>query len=225
MLEYLIKANVLGMILFFLPAYYIFNRINAPVENELIERKLYLACGAGTIFGSIAEALTLAGGLKIYSEDIGFSSLIFVAPLITMALLYLSVNFKIFREDNYAGYYAAGVGLFYGASKEFWNLWVTETNQGKLSIEGDLVNLLMGTVFVILLGGCGLWMGETCRAEKGKLRMFGRLTGLCMFMNFLLVSSMEETSIIVDFVAIFTIGIVGVALLESGRINLPKTKR
>ena len=225
MLEYLIKANVLGMILFFIPAFYIFIRINAPIENELIERKLYLACGAGAIFGSIAEAMILAGGLKTNSEEIGFSSLIFVTPLITMTLLYLSVNFKTFREDNYAGYYAAGVGLFYGASKEFWNLWVLETNIDGLSIGDNLVDLLMGTSFVILMGGCGLWMGEACRIEKNKLRMFGRLTMLCMFMNFLLVSSIEMTSMLVDYVAIVTVAVVGVSLLYRGQINLQKIKR
>ncbi len=224
MLEYLIKANVLGMVLFFIPAFYIFIRIAAPIEKELTERKLYLACGAGAVFGTVAEALILAGGLKSSSE-IGFASLIFVAPLITMALLYLSVNFKTFREDNYAGYYAAGVGLFYGASKEFWNLWVLETNEGKLNIGDNMVDLLMGVAFVILLGGCGLWMGETCRIGKNKLRMFGRLTLVCMFMNFLLVTAIEKPSIIVDFVAIFTIGVVGMTLLESGRKKLLKTKR
>jgi len=225
MLEYLIKANVLGMILFFIPAFYIFIRNNIPVENELVERKLYLACGAGAIFGSIAEAMILAGGLKSYSENIGFSSLIFVTPLITMTFLYLSVNFKTFRKDNYAGYYAAGVGLFYGASKEFWNLWVLETNIGELSIGANLVDLLMGTSFVILLGGCGLWMGEACRVEKNKFRMFGRLTLICMFMNFLLVSSIEMTSMLIDYVAIVTVAVVGASLLHRGQMNLLKIKR
>ena len=55
--------------------------------------------------------------------------------------------------------------------------------------------------------------------------MFGRLTLVCMFMNFLLVTAIEKPSIIVDFVAIFTIGVVGMALLESGRKKLLKTKR
>ena len=224
MLEYLIKANVLGMLLFFIPAYYVFIVINTPVEKQLIERKLYLACGAGAIFGSIAEALILAGRLKAYS-DIGYGSLIFVAPLVTMSLLYLSVNFKTFREDEYAGYYAAGVGLFYGAAKEFWNLWVLETNMGKLSLGENLIDLLMGFSFVILLGGCGMWMGEACRVEKNKLRMYGRLTLLCMFMNFLLVSSMEKTSIVVDLIAVVTVCIVGASLLFRGKINLPKTKK
>ena len=225
MLEYLIKANVLGILLFFIPAYYIFIRISASVETELVERKLYLACGIGSVFGSIAEALTLGGGLKSYSEDIGFSSLIFVTPLITISLLYVSVNFKTFRKERYAGYYAAGVGLFYGASKEFWSLWVLETNIGELSLGVNLIDLLMGMAFVTLLGGCGLWMGEACRVGEDKLRMFGRLTLLCILMNFLLVSSMEMTSVIVDYAGAFTVGAVGMTLLRRGQMNLPKKLR
>ena len=84
MLEYLIKANVLGMILFFIPAFYIFIRNNTPVENELVERKLYLACGAGAIFGSIAEAMILAGGLKSYSENMILSYIIFLKFITTL---------------------------------------------------------------------------------------------------------------------------------------------
>ena len=100
-----------------------------------------------------------------------------------------------------------------------------ETNIDGLSIGDNLVDLLMGTSFVILMGGCGLWMGEACRIEKNKLRMFGRLTMLCMFMNFLLVSSIEMTSMLVDYAAIVTVAIVGVSLLYRGQVNLQKIKR
>ena len=141
-------------------------------------------------------------------------------------------NFKTFREDKYAGYYAAGVGLFYGASKEFWNLWVFEVTPNsdgiveKMSLSDDLiVPILIGTSFVIFLGGCGLWMGETCRIGKGRFRMYARLIILCVFMNSLLVTALEETSMLIDCFAMSTIGIVGASLLYRGKINLLKTKR
>ena len=48
---------------------------------------------------------------------------------------------------------------------------------------------------------------------------------LCMFMNFLLVSSIEMTSMLVDYAAIVTVAVVGVSLLYRGQVNLQKIKR
>ena len=46
-------ANLLGMVTLFAPAFWLFLRTIAPVEEQLQERKLYLACGGGASFQAL----------------------------------------------------------------------------------------------------------------------------------------------------------------------------
>ena len=77
-------ANLLGMVVLFVPALWLFLRTIAPVEEQLEERKLYLACGGGTIFGTIAEALILIGGFDQRSTKVGYAELMFVTPALVL---------------------------------------------------------------------------------------------------------------------------------------------
>ena len=84
-------ANLLGMVVLFVPALWLFLRTIAPVEEQLEERKLFLACGGGTIFGTIAEALILVGGFDLRSPEVGYASLMFVTPALELLLLWLGL--------------------------------------------------------------------------------------------------------------------------------------
>ncbi|MEE3276626.1 MAG: hypothetical protein VX193_02210, partial [Candidatus Thermoplasmatota archaeon] len=112
-------ANLLGMVALFIPAFLIFLRTIASVEEQLEERKLYLACGGGAIFGTLAEVLILVGGFDLRSPEVGYASLLFVTPALVTLFLWLGLRMRTFRDARHAAFYAAGFGLFFGAAHEF----------------------------------------------------------------------------------------------------------
>ena len=61
------QANVLGMLAFIVPALILFLRVIKNVEDKLVERKLYLACGIGVVLGTAADIIMILGGVDLYS--------------------------------------------------------------------------------------------------------------------------------------------------------------
>ena len=51
------QGNVIGMLMYIIPALMIFLFIINGLEDKLVERKLYLACGIGVVLGTIAELI------------------------------------------------------------------------------------------------------------------------------------------------------------------------
>ena len=56
------QANVLGMLAYIVPAMLLFFEMIKKVEDKLVERKLYIACGVGVGFGTIADIIMILGG-------------------------------------------------------------------------------------------------------------------------------------------------------------------
>ena len=46
------QANVIGMLMYIIPAMLLFFWIINGLEDRLVERKLYLACGIGVVLGT-----------------------------------------------------------------------------------------------------------------------------------------------------------------------------
>ena len=90
------QANVLGMLAFIVPALILFLRVIKNVEDKLVERKLYLACGIGVVLGTAADIVMILGGIDLYSTDIGYASMILVSPFIIMIFLFIGVNLNTF---------------------------------------------------------------------------------------------------------------------------------
>ena len=56
------QGNVIGMLMYIIPALMIFLFIINGLEDKLVERKLYLACGIGVVLGTIAELIMYVSG-------------------------------------------------------------------------------------------------------------------------------------------------------------------
>ena len=82
------QANVLGMLAFIVPVLILFLRVIKNVEDKLVERKLYLACGIGVVLGTAADIIMILGGVDLYSTDVGYASMILVSPFIIMIFLF-----------------------------------------------------------------------------------------------------------------------------------------
>ena len=120
------QGNVLGMLAYIMPALAIFLWTIKNVEDRLVERKLYLACGIGVVCGTVADIIMILGGIDKHSERTGYASMILVSPIILMIFLFLGVNLNTFKSEPAAPFYSAGFGLFFGGSVEFWKLLMTE---------------------------------------------------------------------------------------------------
>ena len=192
-------ANLLGMVVLFVPALWLFLRTIAPVEEQLEERKLYLACGGGTIFGTIAETLIQLGGFDQRSPNVGYAELMFVTPALVTLLLWLGLRLHTFRNARHAVYYAAGFGLFFGAAHEFWKLLVLEARSvgDTLPFPGVLLYTWFGLAATVLLGGMALHLMPALQRDSG-VRTAARLALLYLALGFLRISYMERPELAID---------------------------
>ena len=85
------QGNVLGMLAYIMPALAIFLWTIKNVEDRLVERKLYLACGIGVVCGTVADIIMILGGIDKHSERTGYASMILVSPIILMIFLFLLI--------------------------------------------------------------------------------------------------------------------------------------
>ena len=191
-------ANLLGMVLLFIPAFLLFLRTIASVEEQLEERKLYLACGGGAIFGTLAEVLILVGGFDLRSPEVGYASLLLVTPALVTLFLWLGLRLRTFRDARHATFYAAGFGLFFGAAHEFWKLLVLEARlDGELPFPGGLLDVWFGLAATVLLGGMALHLMPALQRDNG-VRIAARLALLYLILGFLRISAIERPEPIID---------------------------
>ena len=78
------QGNVIGMLMYIIPALMLFLFVINGLEKRLVERKLYLACGIGVVLGTIAQALIFISGSHMYDVRTGYASMILVIPFILM---------------------------------------------------------------------------------------------------------------------------------------------
>ena len=72
------QANVIGMLMYIIPAMLLFFYIINGLEERLVERKLYLACGIGVVLGSVAQVIMFLSGTDLYT-DVAYASIILQA--------------------------------------------------------------------------------------------------------------------------------------------------
>jgi len=118
------QGNVIGMLMYIIPAMLLFFYVINGLEEKLVERKLYLACGIGVVLGTIAEVILFLSGTDLYT-DLAYASMILVTPFIVMMFMFIGVNLKTFKDEPAAPHYSAGYGLFFGGAVEFWKLLKT----------------------------------------------------------------------------------------------------
>ena len=219
------QANVIGMLMYIIPAMLLFFYIIKGVEDRLVERKLYLACGIGVVMGSIAQVIMFLGGTDLYTE-LAYTSMILVTPFIIMMFMFIGVNLKTFKDEPAAPYYSAGYGLFFGGSVEFWKLLITENRYSEISVGDIMLITLFGLGTVIFLGGAGMWIAYAIRNDNG-VRVAGRLAVLFLFLQYLYASALEYVLyglhdfalIIASIIALF---VASGALFHQGYLKLPK---
>ena len=59
------QGNVIGMLMYIIPAMLLFFYVINGLEEKLVERKLYLACGIGVVLGTIAEVILFLSGTDL----------------------------------------------------------------------------------------------------------------------------------------------------------------
>ena len=220
------QANVLGMLAYILPAAAIFFWMIKEVEDRLVERKLYLACGVGVVFGTIADILMILGGIDLHSEDTGYAAMILVSPFIVLAFMFIGVNLNTFKSEPAAPFYSAGFGLFFGGSLEFWKLLMTEERFPEIGILDMLFIAGFGIGTMLFLGGGGMWIAYGIMNENG-VRIAGRLALLYLFLAFLNASALENIhydvhdTVLVNVAALAGYLVIGAALFHQGLLRLP----
>ena len=220
------QANVLGMLAYILPAAGIFFWMIKEVENRLVERKLYLACGVGVVFGTIADILMILGGVDLHSKDTGYAAMILVSPFIILAFMFFGVNLNTFKSEPAAPFYSAGFGLFFGGSLEFWKLLMTEERFPEIDILDMLFIAGFGVGTILFLGGGGMWIAYGIINENG-VRIAGRLAILYLFLTFLNASALENIhydvhdTVLVNVAALAGYLVIGAALFHQGLLRLP----
>mgnify|MGYP003321941221 CR=1 FL=1 len=80
------QGNVIGMLAYIVSAMLLFSWIIRDIEENLVERKLYIACGLGVVLGTFADIIMILGGINGYNENIGYASKILVSPIIILIL-------------------------------------------------------------------------------------------------------------------------------------------
>ena len=93
------QANVLGMLAYIVPAMLLFFEMIKNVEDKLVERKLYIACGVGVVFGTIADIIMILGGIDLHSEDTGYAAMMLVTPFIMLIFMFIGVNLNTFKSE------------------------------------------------------------------------------------------------------------------------------
>jgi hypothetical protein len=220
------QANVLGMLAYILPAAAIFFWMIKEVEDRLVERKLYLACGVGVVFGTIADILMILGGIDLHSEDTGYAAMILVSPFIILAFMFIGVNLNTFKSEPAAPFYSAGFGLFFGGSLEFWKLLMTEERFPEIGILDMLFIAGFGIGTMLSLGGGGMWIAYGIMNENG-VRIAGRLALLYLFLAFLNASALENIhydvhdTVLVNVAALAGFLVIGATLFHQSLLRLP----
>ena len=219
------QGNVIGMLAYIVPAMLFFSWIIKEVEENLVERKLYIACGLGVVLGTGADIIMILGGINTYNEDIGYASKVLVSPIIILIFLFIGVNRKTFKQERGAPYYSAGFGLFYGGAIEFWKLLVTEEVHD-LSVFDFFILASFGFSTVLFLGGAAMWIAYAIKDENG-IRVTGRLTILYLFFQYLYASALEHVhfglhSLELTIACLIAVLVVSGALFHQGYLRLPK---
>ncbi len=219
------QANVLGMLAYIVPAMLLFFWMIKNVEDKLVERKLYLACGIGVVFGTIADIIMILGGIDLYSNT-GYAAMILVSPFVMLIFMFIGVNLNTFKSEPAAPFYSAGFGLFFGGSMEFWKLLMTEGRFPDIGA-GDLL-LIAGFGFgtVLFFGGAGMWIAYGIVHGNGA-RVAGRLAFLYLFLAFLNASALENIhydvhrSVLVSVTALSGYFAIGTASFHQASLRLP----
>ena len=168
------KGNVIGMLMYIIPALMLFLFVINGLEDRLVERKLYLACGIGVVMGTIAEVILFFSRADLYTE-LAYASMILVTPFIVMMFMFIGVNLKTFKDEPAAPHYSAGFGLFFGGALQFWKLLIAENQYGNMS-SGDMTLItLFGLGSVVFLGGAGMWIAYAIKENgpKNGIRISG----------------------------------------------------
>ena len=174
------QGNVIGMLLFIIPALVLFLYVINGLEDRLVERKLYLACGIGVVVGTLAEFVMYIGGTDLHT-DAGYAAMILVSPFIAIMFLYRGVYLKTFRNELAAPHYSAGFGLFFGGSLEFWKLLVAESRFSNMSSGDILLISMFGFGTVLFFGGAGMWLAYAIRNSSGRRDTGFLIICFCVF--------------------------------------------
>ena len=219
------QANVLGMLAYIVPAMLLFFWMIKNVEDKLVERKLYLACGIGVVFGTIADIIMILGGIDLYSNT-GYAAMILVSPFVMLIFMFIGVNLNTFKSEPAAPFYSAGFGLFFGGSMEFWKLLMTEGRFPDIGA-GDLLLIAgFGLGTVLFFGGAGMWIAYGIVHGNGA-RVAGRLAFLYLFLVFLNASALENIhydvhrSVLVSVTALAGYFAIGAASFHQASLKLP----
>ena len=219
------QANVLGMLAYIVPAMLLFFWMIKNVEDKLVERKLYLACGIGVVFGTIADIIMILGGIDLYSNT-GYAAMILVSPFVMLIFMFIGVNLNTFKSEPAAPFYSAGFGLFFGGSMEFWKLLMTEGRFPDIGTEDLLLIAGFGLGTVLFFGGAGMWIAYGIVHGNG-VRVAGRLAFLYLFLAFLNASALENIhydvhrSVLVSLTALAGYFAIGAASFHQASLRLP----
>ena len=219
------QANVLGMLAYIVPAMLLFFWMIKNVEDKRVERKLYLACGIGVVFGTIADIIMILGGIDLYSNT-GYAAMILVSPFVMLIFMFIGVNLNTFKSEPAAPFYSAGFGLFFGGSMEFWKLLMTEGRFPDIGAEDLLLIAGFGLGTVLFFGGAGMWIAYGIVHGNGA-RVAGRLAFLYLFLAFLNASALENIhydvhrSVLVSVTALSGYFAIGAASFHQASLRLP----
>ena len=225
------QGNVIGMLMYIIPALMLFLYVIKGLEDRLVERKLYLACGIGVVIGTIAEVILFFSGADLYTE-LAYASMILVTPFIVMMFMFIGVNLKTFKDEPAAPHYSAGYGLFFGGALQFWKLLIAEDQYGDMS-SGDMTLItLFGLGSVIFLGGAGMWIAYAIKENgpKNGIRISGRLAFLYVILQYLYASGLEHVhygmhDLMVIIASLMAFLVVSGALFHQGYLRLPKVAK
>ena len=219
------QGNVIGMLMYIIPALMLFLFVINGLEERLVERKLYLASGIGVVLGTIAELVMYISGTDLHTRT-GYASMILVSPFITMMFLYRGTYLKTFRNEPAAPYYSAGYGLFFGGAIEFWKLLLTENRYPDMGAGDFILITFFGFASLLFLGGAAMWIAYAIKDENG-IRVTGRLTILYLFFQYLYASALEHVhfglhSLELTIACLIAVLVVSGALFHQGYLRLPK---
>ena len=220
------QANVIGMLMYIIPAMLLFFWIIKGLEDRLVERKLYLACGIGVILGTIAETVIFVSGTHVYDAETYYAPMILVTPFIIMMFMFAGINLKTFKNEPAAPHYSAGYGLFFGGATEFWKLLMTEDMYPNMSSGDIFLITIFGLGTVLFLGGTGMWISYGIRNDNG-IRTAARLAFIYVFLIYLNASALEHVHFGTHDFMLVIVGLVGFlvasgALFHQGYLRLPK---
>ena len=220
------QGNVIGMLMYIIPAMLLFFWIIKGLEDRLVERKLYLACGIGVVLGTIAEAVIFVSGTHVYDDETAYAPMILVTPFIIMMFMFAGINLKTFRDEPAAPHYSAGYGLFFGGATEFWKLLMTEDMYQNMSSGDIFLITIFGSGTVLFLGGVGMWISYGIRNDNG-IRTAARLSFVYIFLIYLNASALEHVHGGTHDLMLVIAGLVGFlvasgALFHQGYLRLPK---